>query len=129
MPDRDTARMLIAKEPYLRKGSGEGRSLHPKTGRSEHIWSEGSSTQNESGRDEREAPSPEMAVVWQWICFALGIVSMACGVWGICVQRGQNALPGWSAWLGSFYVPVLRLVAVLCLGIGVVMVRRGWARP
>ncbi len=132
MPDRDTARLLMAKDTSPARGRSDVRSgshhLHAKTNLAERTWSE-SSTRDESAKREHDVPSPEIAVVWQWICFALGLVSMACGVWGICVQHGQNVLPGWGAWLGSFYVPVLRLVAVLCLGIGAVLVRRGWAQP
>jgi len=76
-------------------------------------------------KEQKDAP-PRMIVVEQWICFVLGFVCMAFGIWGICMKPGQYDLPAHIAWLGSLYIPALRVTAVACLGMGVVLVRRGW---
>jgi hypothetical protein len=76
--------------------------------------------------DQKRAP-PKKIVVEQWICFVLGFVCMAFGVWGICMRPGQYALSEYIAWLRSLYVPALRLTAIACLGMGVMLIRRGWS--
>jgi hypothetical protein len=76
---------------------------------------------------EQKGASPKTTVVEQWICFVLGFVCMAFGAWGICMRPGQYALSEYIAWLGSLYVPALRLTAVACLGLGVMLIRRGWS--
>jgi len=65
-------------------------------------------------------------VVAQWICFVLGFVCVALGTWGICMKPGQDALPTYIAWLGLLYMPALRVTAAACLGMGMVLIRRGW---
>jgi hypothetical protein len=52
---------------------------------------------------------------------------MTCGTLGICVRAGQYALSKHIGWLGSFYLPALRLTAVTCLGMGLMLIRRGWS--
>jgi hypothetical protein len=80
------------------------------------------------GRDEQKSAQPTtIAVIEQWICLVLGLVCMAFGMWGICMKPGQNALSEHIAWLGSLYMPTLRLTAVVCVGLGVTLIRRGWA--
>jgi len=82
------------------------------------------------GGDEQKSALPMTIVVFeQWICIVLGFVCMASGIWGICMKCGQYPLPAYLAWLGSLYVPTLRVAAVQCLVMGVVLVRRGWALP
>ena len=51
---------------------------------------------------------------------------MAFGMWGICMRPGQGALSEHIAWLGSLYA-TLRVTAVVCVGLGVMLIRRGWA--
>ena len=41
----------------------------------------------------------------------------------------QNALSAYIASRGSLYVPTLRVTAVVCIGLGVLLARRGWAHP
>lgn len=80
------------------------------------------------GRDEQKSAQPTtIAVIEQWICLGLGLVCMAFGMWGICMKTGQDALSEHIAWLGSLYMPTLRLTAVVCVGLGVTLIRRGWA--
>jgi hypothetical protein len=82
----------------------------------------------EKGADERKSAQPTtIVVIEQWICFVLGLVCMAFGIRGICMKPEQNALSANIAWLGSLYVPTLRVTAVVCIGLGVLLARRGWA--
>ncbi len=78
------------------------------------------------GIDQKSA-LPKTIVVEQWICFVLGVACMAFGAWGICMRPGQYALSEYIAWLRSLYVPALRLTAIACLGMGVMLIRRGWS--
>ncbi len=39
----------------------------------------------------------------------------------------HDALSAHIAWLGSLHTPTLRVTAVVCIGLGVVLARRGWA--
>jgi hypothetical protein len=82
----------------------------------------------EKGGDKQKSGQPTtVAVIEQWICLVLGLVCMAFGVWGICMEPGQNALSEHIAWLGLLYMPTLRVTAVVCVGLGVMLARRGWA--
>jgi hypothetical protein len=67
-----------------------------------------------------------IAVIERWICFLLGVVCIAFGIWGICMDPSQEALLAYVAWLGSAYGPTLRGTAILCLGVGVALVYRAW---
>jgi hypothetical protein len=90
-----------------------------------------------AGRKERskgvdkqnKAPLATIVAIEQWVCFLLGIVSITVGIWGICMKCSADSLPADIAWLGSVYVPALRGTAVVCVLIGAVLVRRGWAWP
>jgi hypothetical protein len=78
------------------------------------------------GGDEQKNAQPTMIVVIeQWICFVLGLVCMAFGIWGICMKPEQDVLSAYVAWLGSLYVPTLRVTAFVCVGLGVMLIRRG----
>jgi hypothetical protein len=115
MAHSGTGKILTAKGGYLvqdfghRPGSLRGQKMRKK----EEI--------------EQKSASPKTIVVEQWICFVLGFVCMAFGAWGICIRLEQYALSEYIAWLGSLYVPALRLMAVVCLGTGVMLIRRGWS--
>jgi hypothetical protein len=66
----------------------------------------------QNGEDERKsAPPTTIAVIEQWICFVLGLVCMAFGIWGVCMKPEQDALSAYIAWLGSLYVRTLRVPA------------------
>jgi hypothetical protein len=80
----------------------------------------------ERGGGERKSAQPTtIVVIEQWICFSLGLVCMAFGMWGIFMKPEQDALTAYIAWLGSLYVPMLRVTAVVCVGLGVMLIRRG----
>ena len=102
-------------------------SLHADVGYLDHerTLSAGRRMWKKEGSKQQGAP-PATIVVEQWICFVLGFVCMACGIWGICMKSGQSALSTSIAWLGSLYVPTLRVTAAVCLALGVMLVRRGW---
>jgi hypothetical protein len=85
-----------------------------------------------SSKENREATAPTnptIVAAEQWLCFLLGLVCMACGVWGICMKYDQELASGYVPWLGSMYGLTLRGIAVACFVSGVVLVRRGLARP
>jgi hypothetical protein len=66
-----------------------------------------------------------IVAIEQWICLSLGVVCIASGTRGIFLRVSQNGLPICLAWLGSAYVPTLRVTAAGCLVMGLVLVRRG----
>lgn len=80
-------------------------------------------------RESTISTNPTIVAVEQWLCLLLGLVCMACGVWGICMKYDQELPSGYFLWLGSTYGPTLRGTAVACFVSGVVLVRRGLARP
>jgi hypothetical protein len=87
-----------------------------------------------AGRKERskqadkqnKVPLATIVAIEQWVCFALGITCMAFGIWGICMKCSVDTLRADIAWLGPVYVPTLRVTAVVCLVMGVLLVRRAW---
>jgi hypothetical protein len=94
----------------------------------EHASSAGRRTWKK-GAIERQGAPPAKIVVEQWICFVLGFICTAFGIWGLCINSGHYALSSYMAWLGSLYVPTLRVTAIMCVGFGVTLIRRGWAHP
>jgi hypothetical protein len=87
----------------------------------------GQGIRKKGGDEQKSAQPTTIAVIEQWICLALGFTCMALGMWGICMKPGQDALSEHIAWLGSLYIPTLRITAVVCVGLGVMLIRRGWA--
>jgi hypothetical protein len=79
------------------------------------------------GDEQKRAQPKTTAVIEQWICLVLGFTCVAFGMWGICMKPGQDALSEHIASLGSLYMPMLRLAAVVCVGLGITLIRRGWA--
>jgi hypothetical protein len=129
MAHSGAGRTLAAKGRYpvqiFNHGPG---SLHPAVGYldRDRASSAGRRVGKKEGSKQQGAP-PATIVVEQWICFVLGFVCMVCGTWGICMKSGQSVLSTYIAWLGSLYVPALRITAAVCLGLDVMLVRRGWA--
>jgi hypothetical protein len=80
------------------------------------------------GDEQRASALAKIVVVEQWICFLLGIVCIAFGIWGISIAPSQELLPAYVAWLGSAYAPTLRGTAILCLGLGIALVYRAWTQ-
>ncbi len=93
----------------------------------EHPSSPGQKTWEKEGEQRQGAPPARIVVIEQWICFVLGFVCIAFGIWGIYFKPEQNSLSPYIAWLGSLYMPTLRITAVVCIGFGVLLARRGWA--
>jgi hypothetical protein len=79
------------------------------------------------GDEQKSAQPTTIAVLERWICLVLGLVCMGFGMWGICMKSEQDALHAHIEWLGSLYVPTLRVTAIVCTGLGVMLARRGWA--
>ena len=93
----------------------------------ERTSSAGHGVSEKEGGEQKSAQSKTIVVIEQWICLALGLVCIAFGMWGICMKPEQDALSEYVAWLGSLYMPMLRVTAVICIGLGVLLARRGWA--
>jgi hypothetical protein len=116
MAHSGAGRVLAAKSEYPVQGFGhDARSVR------------GRKMRQKEEAEPRSAP-PNTIVVEQWICFVLGFACVAFGAWGICLKPAHGALPEHIAWLGSLYAPALRLTAAACLGMGIVLIRRGWSQ-
>src|ERR1700740_164525 len=128
MADTGTDRILTTKATSPIQGYDRGTSsLHENVGHlgRERTLSVGQGVR-EKGEVERKSAQPTtIIVIEQWICFVLGLVCMAFGMWGICMKPEQDALSAYIAWLGSLYVPTLRVTAVVCVGLGVSLISRG----
>jgi hypothetical protein len=79
--------------------------------------------------DPKDFMPSRAAVIGQWICFALGVICISCGAFGIFAKPIEGPPSAFVAWLGSAYMPALRVTALLCLFIGLLLVRRGWSSP
>jgi hypothetical protein len=80
-------------------------------------------------KDERKGSRFKLIVaIEQWICLILGVVCIASGIWGAFLELSQSAPPAYLAWLASEYVLTLRIIAVTCLVMGLVLARRGLAQ-
>jgi hypothetical protein len=83
-----------------------------------------------TAEDEPKDFTPSRAaVIEQWICFVLGVVCVACGAFGVFANQIQSPSSAFVAWLGSAYMTALRVTALLCLFMGVLLMRRGWSSP
>ena len=127
MADTGTRRILATRviSPILSYDRGTG-SLHGDGHLSrERTLSVGQGVREKGGDERKRAQPTTIVVIEQWICFVLGLVCLAFGMWGICMKPEQEALSAYIAWLGSLYVPTLRVTAVVCVGLGVMLIRRG----
>jgi len=124
----DTDRILAAKVTSPIRGYDRGAGgLHEDVehlGR-EHTLSVGQGVREKGGVEQKRAQPTTTAVIEQWICFLLGLACIVFGTWGICMKPEQDALSAYIAWLGSLYVPALRVMAVVCVGLGAMLIRRG----
>jgi hypothetical protein len=131
MADTGTGQILVTKviSPIQSYDRGTD-SLYEEVGHlsRERTLSVGRSMR-ERGGEQESAQSKMIVVIEQWICLVLGFICMAFGMWGICMKPGQDALSEHLAWLGSLYMPTLRATAVVCTGLGVMLIRWGWAHP
>ena len=93
----------------------------------DRTLSVGQRVREKGGGKQKDAQPKTIVVIEQWICLVLGLICMAFGMWGICMRPGQGTLSEHIAWLGSLYMPTLRVTAVVCVGLGVMLIRRGWA--
>ena len=108
------------------RGAGNPREEVGHLGR-ERALSAGRGIRKKGGGEQKSAQPTTFAVIEQWICLVWGFTCMAVGMWGIFVKPRQDALYEHIAWLGSLYMPTLRVMAIVCIGLGVMLVRRGWA--
>ena len=109
---------------YDNVGSG-----HKDVNRLDHEWPP--SSVQEMKKNTKEEPKDSrfglIVAIEQWICLVLGVVCIASGMCGVFLKLSQHALPAYLAWLAMAYVPTLRITAVACLVMGLVLVRGGLA--
>ena len=130
MADKGTGRILATKVTSPIQGCDRGTgSLHEDVGHlgRERTLSVGQGVRERAGDERKSARPATIVVIEHWICFVLGLVCMVFGMWGICMKPEQDALSAYIAWLGSLYVPTLRVTAVVCVGLGLMLIRLGWA--
>jgi hypothetical protein len=82
-----------------------------------------------AGDRPKDLTPSRVAVIGQWICFVLGMVCIVSGAFGIFAEPIEDPPSVFVAWLGSAYMPTLRVTAILCLFLGLLLVRRGWGNP
>jgi hypothetical protein len=102
-------------------------SHHKDVSRVDYEWpSSAEQRMKKNTKEEHKGRRFGMIVaIEQWVCMVLGVVCIASGTCGIFMKLSQNALPAYLAWLTMAYVPTLRITAVACLVMGLVLVRRG----
>jgi hypothetical protein len=130
MTDAGTDRTLATKVISPLQSYDRGtRGLHEDVGHlsRERTSSAGQGVREKGGGEQESAQPKTIVVIQQWICLGLGLVCMAFGIWGIYMKPEQDALSVYVGWLGSLYMPTLRVTAVACIVLGVALARRGWA--
>jgi len=130
MADADIGRVLTTKVISPIRSYDHGtRSLHGDVGHlsRERTSSAGQGVREKRGDEQKGAQPTTIAAIEHWICLVLGFACIAFGIWGICMEPEQDALSAYIAWLGSLYMSTLRVTAVVCVGLGVILIRRGWA--
>jgi hypothetical protein len=130
MADTGIGPVLPTKVISPTQGYNRGtRSLHKEVGplSRERSSSAGQGVRKQEEGEQESAQLEMIIVIEQWICLVLGLACIGFGMWGICMKPEQGALSAHIAWLGSLYTPALRVTSVVCLGLGVVLARRGWA--
>jgi hypothetical protein len=129
MADTGIGRTLATKVISPVQGNDRGiGSLHEDVGYLGHerTLGAGQRVREKGGGEQKSDQRTTIVVAEQWICLVLGLVCMVFGMWGICMKPEQHALSAHIAWLGSLYMPTLRVTAVVCIGLGVILARRGW---
>jgi hypothetical protein len=129
MVDTGTSRTLAIKVISPIQSYDRATRSHEDLGqlRRERTSSAGQGVREKGGGEQESAQPKTIVVIEQWICLVLGLVCMAFGIWGIYMKPEQDALSAHIAWLGSLYMPTLRVTAVACIGLGVALARWGWA--
>jgi hypothetical protein len=82
-----------------------------------------------AGDEPKDFTPARTAVIGQWICLVLGVACIVCGACGIFAKHMEGPPSSSIAWLGSAYMPTLRVTALLCLFLGLLLVRHGWGSP
>jgi hypothetical protein len=108
----------------------DGGSRHKGVSRRDHERrSRAEQEMKKNRKEERKDSRFELIVaIEQWICLVLGVVCITSGIWGVFLKISKNALPEHLGWLAMAYVATLRITAVACLVMGLVLVRRGSAQ-
>jgi len=123
----DTGARRISTTMNMSPIHDDAGSSHKNVGRLDHQRPSSAERRMKNNREEEREDSRFglIVAIEQWICLALGVVCIASGTYGVFLKLGQNALPSYLAWLAMAYVPTLRMTAIACLVMGLVLVRRG----
>jgi hypothetical protein len=130
MADRETDGVVATRFRYWIEGhSGIAAKTHGNRAlpASEHGKVATRKNETVEADEENAVANPRVVAMQQWICFLLGLICISCGIVGIWIKRDEALGSADIAWLGSAYWPTLRLTAVICVALGVALVRRGWA--
>jgi hypothetical protein len=131
MASGDTGRTLTT---YFRSmGKRPDHAVDSPTGFSRRIYRQPlnakQKAESTAGDEAKEVTPARTAVIGQWICFVLGVVCIVWGAFGIFAKPIEGPPSASVAWLGAAYMPTLRVAALLCLFLGLLLVRRGWGSP
>jgi hypothetical protein len=114
-------------------GKGSAHAVDSLTGFSRRTYRQPLNAKQKDEIRARDKPKDsalsKAAVIGQWTCFILGVVCIVCGAFGIFANHIEGAPSASVAWLGSAYMPALRVTALLCLFVGLLLVRHGWSGP
>jgi hypothetical protein len=131
MASRDTGHTLTTYFGSMGKGGDQTVDIPTRFSRRTYTQPLNAKQTAEStaGDEPKDFTPSRAAVIGQWICFVLGVACIACGAFGIVANPIEDPPSASVAWLGSAYVPALRLTALLCLFMGALLVRYGWSSP
>ena len=125
----DTGARRISTTMNMSPIHDDAGSSHKNVGRLDHQRPSSAERRMKNNREEEREDSRFglIVAIEQWICLVLGVACIASGIWGVFLKLNQNVRPADFAWLAMAYVPTLRITAVACFVMGLVLVRRGLA--
>jgi hypothetical protein len=96
------------------------------------VWMRTSDVEQNKVAGERthkaRSPHAVLPAIELWLCFILGLICMICGILGLCMAPSQVPASIDTAWLRAAYVPALRVTAVACFLMGMILGRKGWTQ-
>ena len=131
MASGDTGRTLTTH--FGSMGKGRDHATDSPAGFSGRTYSQPlnakQKTESTAGDGPKDFTPAWVDVTGQWLRFVLGVVCIVCGAFGIFARQIEGPPSASVAWLGSAYMPTLRVTALLCLFMGLLLMRHGWSSP
>jgi hypothetical protein len=107
-----------------------GGSRSSRGGGREGTLGAGRGTEKKGKAERSYAPLMTLVVVIEeWICVVLGIVCIVSGLVGLTMNPSQNDVASGLHCSKSIYMALLWATAVVCLALGIALVRLGWRGP